>query len=155
MRRGFTLIELLVVVLIIGILAAIALPQYERAVHSARMREVSVRTKSLENALDMYKMSTGDSFQGEAADLMHIYEDVFAGLTFDGTYYHSKNIMYGIDNYKWIAIYTDANGEWITEMGGVKQDDGTWLRYCYHESDLGEFLCSQMESLGWDSTSGF
>ena len=56
---GFTLIELLVVVLIIGILAAIALPQYRIAVEKSYAAEAFNVLKSMKNSFDLYRMANG------------------------------------------------------------------------------------------------
>ena len=85
-NKGFTLIELLVVVLIIGILAAIALPQYSTAVEKARSAEALALMSSIAGSAERYRLQK-DNWPG-ATDFNKLDIEV---PKIDSTTYGGKN----------------------------------------------------------------
>ncbi len=98
--RAFTLIELLVVVLIIGILAAVALPQYTKAVEKSRVSEMLQMVSSLEKALEVYVLENGyPSSQMNTDDLWDLLSLNYSSFT------KNDSLGWPCDTSKKICIY--------------------------------------------------
>jgi len=85
-QQGFTLIELMIVVAIIGILAAVALPQYQQYTDKATYTEVVLAASSVKAAVDVCAQIEGGltnctkGKNGVPADLTAAAGDAFSGV---------------------------------------------------------------------------
>ncbi len=114
---GFTLIELLVVVLIIGILAAVAVPQYTKAVEKARVTEMITVYRTMEKAINMYVLANGstDGMDMESLDVN------FPDFTWNGRYYcNSKDLCIDLrEGYLLVGLWGREAGASGRESGGA------------------------------------
>ncbi len=65
-EKGFSLIELLIAVAIVGIIAKIAYPSYLENVRQAKRKEAEAALISLANALEMWRMQNGGSYNANS-----------------------------------------------------------------------------------------
>jgi len=140
MQKGFTLIELLVVVLIIGILAAVALPQYNKAVEKSRAAEALVVTKAVAQAEQVYFYENGDY----SRDITLLSLDIPGNSTTLGnsnaisTHYFTCRASSNSTSTLWkdaLAVCERKTGDYAL----VRTKDGT--DYCVYYSDFGEQIC--------------
>jgi general secretion pathway protein G len=59
-KRGFTLVEILIVVVILGILAAIVIPQFSQASTDAKVSSLQSNLQSIRSAIALYKIQHND-----------------------------------------------------------------------------------------------
>ena len=60
-NKGFTLVEILIVVIILGILAAIVIPQFTNASQDARKSSLVSQLQTLRSQIELYKLQHGDA----------------------------------------------------------------------------------------------
>ena len=67
-KKGFTLVEILIVVIILGILAAIVIPQFTEASQEARVSNLMTNLQTIRSQLLLYKTQHLEVYPGDAAD---------------------------------------------------------------------------------------
>ena len=157
-KHGFTLIELLVVVLIIGILSAVALPQYTRSVEKTRLAEALTNIKIIETAVKDTLLTHGGFPSGMTfQDIMSSVELSGGTWNDEGNVYTTKNFTYNgsVDS---SAEHPESDNLFVEihrKEELYRLDINFYLKEtskgCYNDADtsVGEFICASLDQTGF------
>jgi len=120
-KRGFTLIEVLIVVIILGILATIAIPQFGKVVERARFAEVATNAHAIKAALAIYYMQ-----EGALTDVLADIESATGVTTGVLSAEWTGPVISGIDGQNFVLTYTRAKGDSIDDEAIYTSSTNVW-----------------------------
>jgi type IV pilus assembly protein PilA len=134
MQKGFTLIELMIVVAIIGILAAVAIPQYQDYTVKAKLSKVQTYADPIKTAIGLYSQENG-SFTGMGSGAT-----VWATLGISGTPQATTevttiSVASGVITLGISAIKTGVDGQTLTITPTSQTTNIVWGNTCAGISD--------------------
>jgi len=117
MAKGFTLVEILIVVVILGILAAIVIPQFTNASESAKYSSLTSQLQTIRSQISLYQNQHNDAYP----TLTTNWDQLTAETELDGTAPESGDITYGPYLQKTpVNPFTDSS-----TVSGTPTTDGT------------------------------
>ncbi len=168
-RRGFTLIELLVVVLIIGILAAIAVPQYQKAVEKSRLAEALTNIDTIVKNTQLLCLEHGND-SSPWKDHTNWAVDLSGGswvVENSGGYpsFVTKNFAYFVDDATGVSVLRCADicaGDYNQDINNAiyelwqdynKPINDNPTRFCMGYNAIGRYICKSLAAQGWEDWS--
>lgn len=91
-QRGFTLVELLVVLVILGLIAAFAVPQVMKYLGGARTDSAKIQIQRLAGILDLYRLDVGH-YPSESEGLVALVERPEGVVRWNGPYLQSADSL--------------------------------------------------------------
>ncbi len=156
--HGFTLIELLVVVLIIGILSAIALPQYTAAVEKARASDALINLKHAQQARILEALENGIGNSSIPQDIMELSGGQWSN---NGNGYCTKYFYYDLGDSTCLDAFrctpkTDCSGcentyDYDIYMETPHNGDNWDQKNCYAKTDVAYKICKGLEGQGFQA----
>jgi len=132
-KKGFTLIELMVVILIVGILAAVAVPIMRGRIDSAKWSEGNASAGAIRTAVRAYIAEKGPDYASYAADIEGTLDSVgstlgFSATDLDGAYFNQEDYtISGVDATNATCVVTVVSSKGTGPSGtGTLAVDGTW-----------------------------
>ena len=162
MKKGFTLVELLVVALIVGVLAGIALPQYQKAVKKSELARYMTAVRALENAEKAYFLANGTYTQeldklviglpfthcSKQTQVYGQYYECPGGIRY-GVFNDGCNVQAGDANIRYTHVLQDFLGNGVNFKAGDVA--------CYSKGGLARKTCkllgahgTEKKGTGWD-----
>lgn len=135
--RGFTLIELLVVVLIIAVLAAVAIPQYNKAVKKAQGREVVLAMDILDKALHAYYLEHG-TYEGANVSTLNVEMPQLKHFRYAPT-----GAVYSLGSHTFSDLAFQQNNEVLMDIANDKR---MFVSTRWSQGKVVDKYCSSAES---------